>query len=1247
MLVLSTSTASAGQTHTRLGFFCEPTGIGLLSGCEPTFGNAYSLAIQQGSGDLLVLDAGEAAIRRFKPNGELDPFPALGTNVIDGEGSGSGPGSGGSCVPVSIECDETPENGFTVASFANEAQIAVDSSGTETDGNIYLTQKNAFGLHLVDIFASTGEYLGQLTGTEGELFGANSRPVGVAVDASGDVFVSDFLESKIYRYVPSGQLPVDADGEVFSTDVDDPGRLGIGAGHGPLFVGQRFGNAFSLGPDGTQECEVQGGETSAVAVDPENGHVFISDAALGQGRTSEYAAEPCAETPKAVPISSFDGARTDIAVEGSSGYLFLTAGANVEVYSGLVPLPDPHTDTATSIAETGATLNGVIEAHGEELTECSFEYGLTNAYGGSVPCAESFGEVGTGTSAVHADLIGLAPETAYHYRLKAANANGPASPQGEDREFQTVGAPQIVATWAAGVTLDEATLKAQINPQSANTSYSFEWGLGAEPYEHATPPIAIGSDPVPHTVSLALTGLMQGTSYHYRILASNHCRPQSEPGRLCTSEGEDHALTTYAPFVAENDCPNQSFRSGASAFLPDCRAYEMVSPVDKNGGDITRELSGAKPGDVVQASMDGASVTYTSLSAFGNSPSALDFNQYLATRHERGLPEEGWSNEGIHTPVAGQGVIGETFGVSREFMAFTPNLCSAWLVDSQTPPPTADGQEGYTNLYRRHGCAPAAGSFEALVPSSEIELPLGTDPNYVNRDSVEGYSADGAHAIFTAEAALTPDAAGGNNVQVYDRFDGALHLVSVLPNGEAATDDSAVGSNSFHNLDHAVSVDGSRVYWTAHIATVGKLYLRKNECGEPTTVCTIPVSATDNAFFWTAALDGSGALYTEGEDLFVFDLGSAEAEEPAQTLIAHHVTGVAGASDDLSRIYFVSSEALNGKGEGEEEGGPNLYLAEGGTFSLIGTLAAGDVGVKEPGATILAYNDIEKESELRATRVSANGSRIAFDSRAPLTGYDNTGPDGRAAVEVFVYEAGGGLECVSCNPSGARPSGVRELLRPYSPPTRKGNPTNVPAAAWIPTWEHPLHASNSLSADGNRLFFNSNDALLPRDANGAPDVYEWEAAGSGGCSTGSSGYFAQNGGCIYLISSGESPEESEFWEASPDGENVFFTTSSSLLPQDPGSIDLYDARIGGGFPQPESKVPCEGEACQSPPPPPRLPTPASRSYKGLGNPNHAKKRCPQGQAKVRKAGKTHCVAKKKHHKSSQKHRAGTNRRTGR
>jgi hypothetical protein len=200
---------------------------------------------------------------------------------------------------------------------------------------------------------------------------------------------------------------------------------------------------------------------------------------------------------------------------------------------------------------------------------------------------------------------------------------------------------------------------------------------------------------------------------------------------------------------------------------------------------------------------------------------------------------------------------------------------------------------------------------------------------------------------------------------------------------------------------------------------------------------------------------------------------------------------------------------------------------------------------------------------------------------------------------------------------------------------KSGFSTLVQAAAFIPGWERGLYDSKALSESG-RLFFNSNDALLSRDTNETMDVYEWEPAGVGSCTEAKPSFFPANDGCIYLISTGESPFESEFWGASPDGEDVFFLTASSLVPQDPGLVDLYDARVGGGFASATAKAPCEGEACQSPPPPPAFGTPASRSYKGPGN-----------LAKPKPHKKKH--KNKKKHKKQKRHdrRAGSDRRAAR
>jgi hypothetical protein len=190
-----------------------------------------------------------------------------------------------------------------------------------------------------------------------------------------------------------------------------------------------------------------------------------------------------------------------------------------------------------------------------------------------------------------------------------------------------------------------------------------------------------------------------------------------------------------------------------------------------------------------------------------------------------------------------------------------------------------------------------------------------------------------------------------------------------------------------------------------------------------------------------------------------------------------------------------------------------------------------------------------------------------------------------------------------------------------------------------------------ISDDGSRLYFDAFDALSAHDSNGREDVYQWEAAGTGGCRASNSTYHASAGGCLDLISTGKSPQGSELVDISTDGRDVFFKTSQSLVPQDPALVDIYDARVDGGFPYPQPPpASCEAEDCQHPGAVPAEPLTSSRAV-APGNPK-PKRHCPKGRRRVKRHGKSICVKKKhrahhkrKHHhqRSGQHHKGGQGR----
>jgi hypothetical protein len=512
--------------------------------------------------------------------------------------------------------------------------------------------------------------------------------------------------------------------------------------------------------------------------------------------------------------------------------------------------------------------------------------------------------------------------------------------------------------------------------------------------------------------------------------------------------------------------------------------------------------------------------------------------------------------------------------------------------------------------------------------------------------------------VFRANDRLTTAAPAAPNLgdvyQLYESCEGQpLRLVSALLGGTPNSTYSTAGtvnSTGFPDRESsvagAVSEDGQSVYWTATTGSTGPgtLYLRTNasqpqssfsagHCTEAATkACTVLVSSGP-AQFLQGSPGGGSALYEKGGALFRYD-----ADTEASTELIGQSKGLLGASENLDRVYAVSEEAF----DGGQAGKPNLYLIEGTAKTLVATLAAADIsGTISPASM---------RPSRRPTRVSPAGGNVAFLSRAPLTGYDNTDQKtGEADAELFLYDAvADSLACVSCNPTGQRPTGR---------PLKVNGLTALRAAAAIPAWKTQLYAPRALSADGSRLFFESFESLLPADTNGKADVYEWERASSAGAcnSAGAGAYLPAAGGCLSLISSGESSEDSEFVDASSDGSDVFIRTGQSLLSQDPGLIDIYDARVGGGFSPPAAPpAECVGQACQNPAAAPRFPGMASESFSGYGNVKQSSKpkRCPKGKHRKKHKGKVRCVKNKLHshrarHRRHKRSKRGRSRRAGR
>jgi hypothetical protein len=1184
--------------------------------------------------------------------------------------------------------------------------------------------------------------------------GAGSKGVGVAqfqealqieVGPAGTVYagdtratgyeMGDLTQSRIQKFEPSGSFI-----EQFTVDTEDRGRLtGLAVDSaGVVYISNTAGTGAVRHLDSSGNEIVKFHPSSNIqelALDASD-NLFLGDVANFSGAGAIYEYDSVAAS-----LSTFYGSLGMLLPIGlapfhsGAGDVFISELRDEDqrlLYISLPPpgpvvLPKSTTAPQAEVRSTKAMLEAAINPEGKGTTY-HFEYvndatyqadgpghGFDHAESSEelspVPDPGSPGEPLFKAHLARTKVEGLAPETTYHFRVVAEDSEGQVTVGPDGTPFTTLEPLQIRAIWATDVGTDTGRLHAEVNPLGGAATGYFEYveeaiyqadveavGPG-HGFDHAIKApdvddgdlLDFGSGETPKVATAMLHPLSPATVYRYRVIVQDHCKP--DPEVVCTFSGGERSFSTFpSPSAPRNACPNQAFRTGFSAALPDCRAYELVSPLDKNNSDVGAPERAAEIID--QGSSTGDAFTFTTFaSAFAEPEGAPFAHQYLSERDA----ETGWST---HSLAARRSTIrlyrSESF--TNLFKYFSEDLCSAWMLQDTDVVLAPGAPPGFPNLYRRDNCGENEGSYKPLAPLA----PPGFDPAAEPENSryfpmVQGFSADGGLSVFRADAPLTPDALQKARMyQTYASKDGELHLVSVLPNGNPAKANSSVGTVQgpatlefiWDSLHRAVSADGSRVFWTASADATpvaeaaggqrggpGTLYMRANptqpqsslagkECTEAEMACTYPVSglvSAEPARFHMANSAGTRAIFSIEDgplagNLYEF---SAEEEEGAigtkATLIAEGLNGagglrggVVGASEDASRVYFASTKALseeaNSEGDKAQAGKANLYLYESGEgLTFIATLARLDnafMGVADPPSPIGLY------PYKRSSRVSPDGLHAVFTAATPLTGYDNAdAKSGEPDTEVYLYDASadggsGDLLCVSCSPSGARPSG-RQIA------VLESGQTPIWASARIPVWQTALHPSRALSADGDLLFFESFEGLVPRDTNGRQDVYEWERAASAKECEGEIGgelFVPSSAGCLSLISSGAGPDDAEFLDASADGRDVFFVTGSSLLPQDPGLLDVYDAREGGGFPSPTGPGPgCEGQACQSPPPGPDDPTPASATFKGPGNVKAGKPACRRGR--VRRKGR--CVTRKQRSKRAAKPRTARDRRASR
>jgi hypothetical protein len=664
-------------------------------------------------------------------------------------------------------------------------------------------------------------------------------------------------------------------------------------------------------------------------------------------------------------------------------------------------------------------------------------------------------------------------------------------------------------------------------------------------------------------------------------------------------------LGTGAPAAgAVEACPNDAIRKAQhSTQLGACRAWEMVSPVDKNGGEVFAD------GVNTVASTSGDGFTFISHSVFGDAvgSGSVGLSVYLSRR----VPN-GWLTHGI-TPESRPEAL-QVLPAGTHTEIFSPDLSQALTFGYDLPGATDDTPKRM-NMYLEDTAT------RALRTISSSQRGNGEDPflyrpqEMINGRELRGASADLRQVAWVSRTQLLPVGAAPGYPQevevegetfltpnVYTWDDGTLHLAGLLPDGTVPPEGSTVPLEEPNGgFRGTISADGSGQTFLASptAGALPQLYLRIDNdhtdwvtepenpsfSGEPEVVRFEGMTPDGRNVFFVTDSPLLEADTNPEPDLYRWSDGPNPAAESNLTLItdgsalSNVIYGGAliGMSDDGERIYVHTIGSVVERWE------------EGSGISII------DPFVPRPA---------DPKGQLALTSSQPGNARVSPDGN--WLAYINT----QLSSPMYLYELESDhLMCVTCAAAGTAT---------VSPHMSSGN-----------HFDNISARPHFLSDDG-QVFFSAKAALVPEDVNGVYDAYEFDGTT----------------GELRLLSSGRGKEPAMFAEASSSGDDVFFATRQALVPSDTdgGALDFYDARSGGGFPEAEGAgAACSGEGCQGgSSPPPSASAAASAELRGAGNVKP--RRCAPNRRKVTKGGKTRCVRK---HRKHNHRRANTNQGAGR
>jgi hypothetical protein len=1079
--------------------------------------------------------------------------------------------------------------------------LAVDNSRGSNQGVIYVGTAEEFyefneESAAVEVFLPSGATVGPIKNSSAF---EGRKMCGVAVGASGELYVNVALYNLIDRYVPASWAanpnqspPITATIDPIDffnackISVDSTGALYVGQG-----AGRNAANALrkfmpsAFGPAGKGQLKEQtstivGSGVSASSVDMANNDVYLDHkTSIERLDSAGNEVETFGESPQVT--SSFGVAVNDIT---KNVYVGNRETGDVSIYSRVIT-PDITDLTATTGIGSAALSAHVDPVGAGDVSACTFEYREEESSFTPIPCDQAVPYASA--TDVTATVPGASEGVNYEYRLKVANANGTTT--SPIKRF-SLAPPAIEGVYSAEVQETQGTLFATIDPKNAPTEFFFE--IGPTPDYGATVPVPTGSIPggvgSAQKVSAIAKGLEGRTTYHFRVVAI------SPLGRV---ESDDQTFHYYP-----QECPNATVRQQTGGeFLPDCRAYELVTPRVQGNAILNPGILTAPPSYATNP----ARMTFGGVAGGINGTEpviGLGDDVYLSTR-----TSTGWVTTlpGLHgNEINGTtGKFGDTgdLGLNR-FIDFSgQNYFQANPED-----PEAE-KEGFFYEQNIPFVWNADGSFEGRWPALYSTIR--------HAENINGYfqpSPDFSHLAFTSSS--VPFAPNGlisapGSAYDYDVNSGTIQIISRLQGGADIQQQASI---------HSYVPESNRVKFES-----GPCDVTNRMCKEKIGIPGIANGELDTSPGDTknpakvnpgVSTNGSHILMSTSSE--PYDVFTGFNEFPPVHLfmrvddaITYDVSKgdrvkYVGMTSNGSKVFFTSTEQLT---PDDHDASADLYMWSQSTDQLtrlsVGANGTGDTdscsaewtsqcdvspvmwtggslpdtGLSSENGEVYFYSPEQLDGEKgepngeniylyrngavhyvatgHVTRmdVSPDGTHMAFITDARITGYDNHGDE-----EMYSYTpASDHLVCVSCNPTGASP---------------------------VASVEGSLNGL--FMANDGRTFFYTLDALVPKDTNKLYDVYEYTEGRPQLITTGVGSHDRS------LNTSGQVRDRAAFTAVSADGVNVYFDTYETLVPEDENGefLKYYDARTGGGFPVEPPLQPCvaadECHGTSSSPPPP-------------------------------------------------------------